>query len=262
MKWLAFPDAKNKHAAAVSANRDVWHQKEQFTRAEDFFQLHSSALGLHDACTMELTRKWNNPLQQERFTQRVHGIRVWGGDFHVTTGAHGVIHAHGLPLTPVSARALSRYDLAALQAMDEEAMFETLEKHLEERYPAYHTNEAPHTTAPVELVWHLSGMSESKQGTVSLAYYVNGMIDHPFLSFDAFIDAKTGAVIDFIHKSGEIATSPFASPINDAELFAYDQYLKDYNDDVIYDDDVNPDPGERKGRRKRIGCWYTDDTTS
>jgi Zn-dependent metalloprotease len=244
MKWLAFPDAKNKHAQAVSANKDLWNQKEKFIRDDDFFQQHSSALGLHDQCTMELVRKWNNPLQQERFTQRVHDIRVWGGDFHVTTGAHGVIHAHGLPLTPVSARALGRYDLASIQArpVDEKSLLVTIEKHLGERYPTYQTSQSPHPTQAVELVWHLSGMSQSKQGKVSLAYYVNGMIDHPFLSFDAFIDVQTGEVIDFIHKNGEIATSPFASPINDAELFAYDQFLKDYNDDVIYDDDTDPDP--------------------
>ena len=244
MKWLAFPDAKNNHAKAVSSNKEVWQKKELFTREADFFQLHSSALGLHPACSMELTRKLNNPLQQERFTQRVHGIRVWGGDFHVTTGAHGVIHTHGLPLTPVSARTLGRYDLSAIESrpVDEEALLLTLEKHIESRYPTYHTHESPSSAEPVELVWHLGGMSEGKQGKVSLAYYVNGKIDHPFLSFDAFVDAKTGEVIDFIHKSGEIATSPFASPIDDADLFAYDQFLKDYNDDVIYDDDTNPDP--------------------
>jgi Zn-dependent metalloprotease len=174
----------------------------------------------------------------------VHGIRVWGGDFRVTTGTHGVIHAHGLPLTPTSSRLLGRYDIPAVQAalVDEKALLLSVEKLIEERYPSYHTQQSARASEPVELVWHMSGMSKSKQGDVSLAYYVNGMIAHPFLSFDAFIDVNTGKVIDFIHKNGEIATSPFASPIDDADLFAYDQFLKDYNDDVIYDDDTNPDP--------------------
>mmetsp|Transcript_25457 Transcript_25457/g.42907 ORF Transcript_25457/g.42907 Transcript_25457/m.42907 type:complete len:906 (+) Transcript_25457:32-2749(+) len=244
MKWLTFPDAKNKHMAAVRADKQVLSESERFVRSEDFFKQHSSALGLHDDCTMRLERRWHNPVQQERFSQLVHGVRVWGGDFQVATGAHGVIHAHGLPLTPASSRFLGRYDVAAQKAaqIDEKALEVAIEKYITENLPSYHMEQNARAVSPPELVWHMSGMSQSKQGDVSLVYYVNGMIAHPFLSFDAFVDVNTGEVIDFIHKDGEIATSPFSSPIDDADIFVYDQYLKDYNDDVIYDDDTNPDP--------------------
>ena len=244
MKWLTFPDAKNQHRQAVKADKKLWEQSESFKRNDDFFKVHASTLGLHEDCTMELVRKWNNPLQQERFVQKVHGIRVWGGDFHVTTGAHGVIHAHGLPLTPTSARGLHRYDIPTVleKPVDEDTMLTSVEKYIEKHFPEYHTRQSPRTVEPVEVVWHFSGMARSKQGTVSLTYYINGIIENPFFTFDAFIDVNTGAVIDFIHKNGEAATSPFASPISDADIYAYDQFLKDYNDDVIYDDDTNPDP--------------------
>ena len=232
------------HMKEVEGDRSVWKQKEKFVRDEDFFETHAKALGLHPKCTMELIRKWNNPLQQERFTQKVHDIRVWGGEFLVTTGSHGVIHAHGLPMTPASAWSIERYDIAEIKnrPIDEKGMLHSIEEYIESHFLEYQTNQSPRAYRPVELVWHMSGMSQAKQGHVSLAYYVDGAIDHPFFSFDAFIDVESGKVIDFIHKRGDIAPSPFSSPIDDAEIYAYDQYKKDYNDDVIYDDDTNPDP--------------------
>jgi hypothetical protein len=75
-----------------------------------------------------------------------------------------------------------------------------------------------------------------------LAYYVNGhvKVDNMFLAFDAFVDMATGELLEFLDKSTEV--SPFKSPIPDP-VYVYDQYLKDYNDDFIYDDDYyNVDP--------------------
>jgi hypothetical protein len=115
---------------------------------------------------------------------------------------------------------------------------------------------------PVELVWYTLGSD------VKLAYHTRGTVaTEKVVSFYAFVDVETNNVlklvqlndeehlmddsiisvpagVDFSSSSSDeqralkdsslsvsaISPSPFSSPISDAEIYCYDQYLKDFND--------------------------------
>lgn len=120
-------------------------------------------------------------------------------------------------------------------------------------------------THPVELVWyplHTHSHTHAGQSTeVALAHYVKGTVTTAggnFVSFYAFVEVGTESVLKLVqlnddeHLSGvatstgaapdsikgegtsltssAVPPSPFASPISDASIYCYDQYMKDYND--------------------------------
>jgi Zn-dependent metalloprotease len=200
-------------------------------------------VGLNEDCEMVLLKEWKveaTHTTYRKYGQTIKGIRVFGGEFVVASGAHGgVLHAHGQPLLLGDASEL-KWNVLSSNQFDLKATLASVSAHISKFY----TGEAGsiNLVTPVESVIHNSLVSVAKQGVSRLAHYVSGnvMVGSIFLSFDAFVDMETGEILGFLDKSTEV--SPFKFPIPDL-VYVYDQYLKDYNDDVIYDDDYShPDP--------------------
>lgn len=198
---------------------------------------------------MVLVKEWKVEASQttyRKYSQTIKGVRVWGGEFVVTSGAHGgVLHAYGQPLLLDDISELKWESLSSAKAVKEndlKTILASVSSHISELYTGHVGG--INLVAPLEKVIYNTLIGVSKQGESKLTYYVNGQthIDGTVLSFDAFVDMTTGELVGFIDKSSE--ASPFESPIDDAQIYVYDQYLKDFNDDYIYDDDyyhVDPD---------------------
>lgn len=194
---------------------------------------------------MILLKEWTvaaSKTTYRRYGQTIKGIRVFGGEFVVVSGAHGgVLHVHGQPLLLEDTSEL-KWDALMSEKFELNTLLEPVTEHLAKFYEG-HIGGINLITS-VERVVHNSLMVAARQGISRLAYYINGQVriaSSTILSFDAFIDVETGKLLEFLDKSTEV--SPFKSPIPDP-VYVYDQYLKDFNDDYIYDDDyyhVDPD---------------------
>lgn len=191
---------------------------------------------------MVLLKEWTvsaTHTTYRKYGQTINGVRVFGGEFVVASGAHGgVLHAHGQPLLLSDSSSL-KWNLLSSSHFEAKTILQAVSFHITQSYSGSLSD--IDLVTPIEPVIHNSLMAVAKEGVSRLAYYINGntKVDSQFLAFDAFVDMETGAILEFIDKSTEV--SPFKSPIPDP-VYVYDQYLKDYNDDVIYDDDFNPDP--------------------
>jgi Zn-dependent metalloprotease len=200
-------------------------------------------VGLNEDCEMVLLKEWEvkaSHTTYRKYGQTIKGVRVFGGEFVVASGAHGgVLHAHGQPLLLGDASEL-KWDVLSSKQFDLKTTLLPVSAHIYKFYSG--ELGGINLVNPVEPVIHNSLVAVAKQGVSRLAYYVNGnvMVGSMFLAFDAFVDMETGELLEFLDKSTEV--SPFKSPIPDP-VYVYDQYLKDYNDDFIYDDDFyHPDP--------------------
>jgi len=267
-KWIAFPDQNTLHLNFHKEDDEI----KDIVKPDQFWQTHGSLLGLDVKSEMTLLKQSGVPgvaSQSRKYRQSISSVRVFGGDFHMTVGLHGgVLDAHGLPLQ-LSGDELNSFRVEEVlnTPVDVDKVYRAIEQHVSLRQ-SLDIKLSGSRSAPVELVWHMSKMSVGKQGEVSLAYYVNGVAEESMLTFDAFVDAKSYEVLQFIDKSGQFkrkenkflpqnvrqnvpqnvppvstsvsksssrellnSESPFVSPISDASVFVYDQYLKDYNDD-------------------------------
>ena len=147
----------------------------------------------------------------------------------MTVGQHGgVMYVHGLPLTLTDSE-FSKFDVmkAKNQKTDEKVLLRSIEDYIKQTFHLEVTIGS--LSMPAELVWHMSKMSSSNPGVVSLAYYVQGSVSpssssssqqDSFVSFDAFVEVNSLFVVHFIKTSGQFkAISPFKSPISDAHLY-------------------------------------------
>jgi Zn-dependent metalloprotease len=243
IKWVVFPDQKKLHSEAVSGT--IESLTTTLSSGDSFWGKVRSTIGLNKDCKMVMIKEWSAKASQtsyRKYSQTIKDIRVWGGEFIVASGAHGgVLHVYGQPLLLDDISDL-KWEALTSKKDDLKKILEPISAHIFKLYSA-HTTSGITLVTPLEKVIFNSLVTVSKQGESNLAYYINGQthIDGTILSFDAFIDISTGKLLDFIDKSSE--ASPFESPIDDAQIYVYDQYLKDYNDDYIYDDDYyHPDP--------------------
>jgi len=248
-KWMTFPDQKSMHQTQQrGANLRTDVREEKIVRLdEQFWAKHTDVLKLTAGSEMLLQRSFDGvgaDVTHHRYDQTIHGLRVFGGEFIVTVGAHGgVMRLNGLPIT-------QEVDVNVMRntRISEEKAVEALEQYISGRmdrkeFPI-HGSSKVELSGPMELGWHNSLFAVAKEGTISLAYFVSGVVGSKSaqpVSFDAFVSAHSGAVLQFFDKSQKGETSPFSSPINNATIMVYDQYKKDLNDDVA-DDYYSPDP--------------------
>jgi hypothetical protein len=256
-KWLMFPEQKDMHHKTRGIDGVTFDNSRNIIQNDKtFWDNHGADLGLSAHARMRETDGYKGmQTAHKKYDQYINGVRVFGGEFVVTSGAHGgVVHAHGMPL------ALNDVDLASSgletirqKPVDMSAVMQSVQQHMTSRRQLSVSD--VHSVGPVELVWH------SSRGSPALAWMVSGTAKTDSAStsivFDAFVNAQTNEVVRFVDKSGAVDESPFASPIDDAAIFVYDQYLKDYNDDHVYDDDYyNQDPD------KYTNATLVFDTTS
>ena len=247
--WLMFPDQKEYHQKKLST-REIGITRENIVHHDDiFWKNHGADLGLNPNSDMRLSQatKTSVGTTSKKYDQYIGGVRVFGGDFRVTVGSHGgVLHVHGKPLELDMDLSTYSIDTIRHHATNEETILNSVKSHLTSRPYAHLSISEVRLTSPMELVW------DAIRGSPSLAYHVTGvaLVSGPTTTatasvtaivFDAFVNPITGEVQWFIDKSGAVVESPFASPIDDAAIYVHDQYLKDYNDDFIMDDDYyNP----------------------
>lgn len=172
-----------------------------------------------------------------RYDQMIRGVKVFGGDFLVTTGSHGgIVNVNGHPMITglVSDRVWNSVDeqtVCASQAVS------ILERYLNTR--ANSTNVLSVIENEVtELVWFRSTATRGLQGEVSLTHHIEGSSSYPFYSFDAFISATTGEIVHFIDKSQHAAESPFESPLP-GNIKVYDESL---GNELVFDTRSDPKP--------------------
>lgn len=224
MKWLVFPKQKMLHLGESVEGNDI-------VQDSSFWADHGAAFGLGTDTSMVLQREWSiagTHISHQRYAQFVHGVRVFGGEFQVAKGRHGgVLHAHGLPMKTddIPKKAILSLGLSN----DVSDVLAAVSGYFKARD---NINVKVTPLGAVEKVWHMSQMGAGKQGVISLAYYVNGVTESgSFMAFDAFVEVGSLDVLHVIVKTSQVEPSPFSSPIDDADIFVYDQYLKDYNDD-------------------------------
>ncbi|CAE7431603.1 hly [Symbiodinium microadriaticum] len=241
-KWLLFPDQKDYHQKVRGSNSKHGIDLKDIVHHDDsFWKNHGTDLGLHDDAIMRLSQHTRSShTSNKKYEQYLADVRVFGGEYRVTVGAHdGVVHAHGKPLELTSELSSHNVETIKQAPINTDDLLASVKSHMTSSRPFAHVSvSAVRFTSPVELVWH------STKGYPSLAYLASGAAavnaDTPLaagLVFEVLVSATTGDVEWFVDKTGAVEDSPFASPIDDAAIYVYDQYLKDYNDDHIYDDD-------------------------
>ena len=156
---------------------------------------------------------------------------MFGGEFVLAVGLHGgVIRANGLPLAVnIISSNLRRPDTSidAFAALDKMKLFIRDKV----KSPTAEITEL----APLQLVWHMSQAGNGKMGTVSKAYWVNGLSSSN-TAFDIFVDAVGGDVLQYIDKSRK--ASPFASPLP-GTVRVYDESA---GNTLVFDTTANPAP--------------------
>lgn len=246
-KWMVFPQQKELHKGQAANLRSDLHEDEIVRLDPAFWHKHREMLNLAPDTQMELQRSFDGVgtgVTHHRFEQTKRGLRVFGGEFLVSVGSHGgVLRANGLPIRQEG-------DASALRGphVADNAVVESLQRYVAERmdkktFPIRGSSKVE-LTAPMELGWHNSLFAVAKEGALTLAFQVSGVVGEShaqMLSFDAFVCARTGQVLQFMDKSQKGETSPFTSPLQNATIFVYDQGRKDFNDDVA-DDYYSPDP--------------------
>lgn len=236
-KWLAFPDHIKLHSSVESTGLDAEKILE-----ENFWQVRGAELGIQTGHEMKLTKSLRDPgsaIIYNTYDQFIHGIRVFGGEFKLAVGKYdNILHAHGLPLNIES---ISPNWISLLTAVDGTQKLLSPSRalslaisHIQEKYASSFLE--IFETTPLELVWFMSGVTQGRQGTVSIAYWLNGRTsDHK--SFDIFVDALSGETLLFIDKSKR-ASSPFVSPLP-GEVRVYDQLQKNA---LVFDTTATPAP--------------------
>ena len=243
-KWMFFPEQKAIHDRVVKGESPESISESVLLPGDKFWKTFGPVFGLEERGNMMVVKKWgmkNAFTVTEKYDQFVDGIRVFGGEFTLTIGLHGgVLRAQGFPLAVPK---VSADKLTASKVINENDLLLAMNEYVEKRFRIPGPKCA--AASPIQVVWHNSLVAVGKQGKVSLAYHVNGILsgrtDGIFLAYDAFVSVDSGEVLQFIEKSEKAETSPFESPINNATIFVYDQYLKNFNDDKD-DSYYYPDP--------------------
>ena len=223
--WALFPEQEDAHHGMKT---------DKTIELKSFFSTHGKIMGVDENHDLVLTTVRNEPGSSQtfhHFNQMVHGVKVFGGDFMVTTGSHGgVINAHGqaLDASAASHKAVESMTVSGIEAV--------------KAAEAYLSNKV-HTTRPiliksheVEAMWYNSKALDGELGEVTLVQHIKGHANYPFPSFDIYVSAQTAEIVDFIDRSNTATTSPFSNPLN-AEIRVYDESL---GNKLVFDSTTTP----------------------
>lgn len=223
--WVFFPEQEAAHRGAkISSTIEL----------KSFFSTHGKVFGLGEDHDLVLSSVRNEPGSKQtfhHFHQMVHGVKVFGGDFMVSTGSHdGVINAHGQALDSSSAshEAVEGMTVTEVQAL------KAAEKYLNTENPGIKPIKIKNHEA--EVMWYNSKAADGEQGEITLVQHIVGHASYPFVDFDIFVDASTGDIVDFINRSS--MTSPFSDPL-DGEIHVYDESQGDL---LVFDSTADPSP--------------------
>jgi len=252
-KWLVFPQQQELHSQSAGGSLRASYDK---VHPELFFKEHAETLGVDADAEFTKHREYDTnsgSVTHQKYHQSVQGVPVYGGDFHVTVGSHqGVMSAHGFPLKVLN---MDHYDVSSAQIQRliangvdssvQRDLLATAKQHIIETSSKSITLENVassirnlKTVRPTVVEWIRTGEATPEGTPASLAYHLDIVASDPFVAYDVFIDTFSLEVVFAVDKTKR--SSPFSSPI-DADIGAYDMYLKDYNDDKE-DDDQSPDP--------------------
>jgi len=214
-KWIVFPEQNALHLEATSAETSsVKVDQSKLVPLESFWHDHSDIVGISSSTEMKLKKE--KSLQREKtveqslltYDQWVDGVRVFGGEFRVTTGSHGgVVNAHGLPFRPSSKH---HYDMTQQDKIRAQSVNEALQRQLYEAVEHHiYLSRGRHMTvqglarnpitaveATPELVWFSPEVAKGKvlDGSFVLAYFLHGvrLVSSPVVASKA--DSKDPAI--------------------------------------------------------------------
>lgn len=246
----------------------------------EFFNTHKALLSLHPESSMVLVSERRNSfsnLIHHTYHQYVAGVRFFGGSFKVIlsqdeSGTSRVLSVHGMPLTEASlttnygdAASLRDAQGVSNQQIEFGSILSQYMISIQSQYiRPVNMDDFEFSHSPPELVWYLPSSSSPEKVDAVLSYFVRGIakLNHEHKPFYAFVSFDTKEVVSFVqmndddffsatheksfNEKSSVATSPsssspFSSPINDANIYCYDQFAKDFNDDEE-DDYYSPDP--------------------
>ena len=197
-KWAIFPSQHEMHTKATSlGSAEVKNMDtSKFIAHENFWNKHGILRGLAPSTEMKLkqfrtTKKGINSVTQRTYNQMIDGVKVFGGEFRMTVGAHGgVVNAHGLPLRSSSQReytSVEKEDILA-RPLDEslqQALFSSVESHVLLSRGLRMTVEglvpdpasSSGASRPIELVWYSPTMAKGRvqEGSWALSYFLRGV---------------------------------------------------------------------------------------
>eukprot|EP00341_Mesodinium_pulex_P004758 CAMPEP_0116924236 /NCGR_PEP_ID=MMETSP0467-20121206/23375_1 /TAXON_ID=283647 /ORGANISM="Mesodinium pulex, Strain SPMC105" /LENGTH=801 /DNA_ID=CAMNT_0004602995 /DNA_START=19 /DNA_END=2424 /DNA_ORIENTATION=- len=231
-KWMIFPEQMEHHKNLTSVGKSVG--------VENVWADHGSLVGIQDDHKMVLIRSSYDKASKQthyRYDQMVNDIKVFGGDFVVTTGSHGgVLHVNGHPmLTKIVPQSV--WDQAKSVKVTSQEALSNLGRYLSQRAKKSASMTITEDEA-TELVWYRSAATRGQQGEVTLTHHIRGSAQTPFLSFDAFVSTTTGEVVHFIDKTQHVAESPFESPLP-GNIKVYDESL---GNELVFDTLADPKP--------------------
>jgi Zn-dependent metalloprotease len=199
-KWAIFPEQHDLHTKAAevgSAEAKNTMDTSRFVAQESFWTEHGSLLGITPSTTMELkqvrpTKQGLDSVSQMTYNQVVDGVKVFGGEFRMTVGAHGgVVNAHGVPLRSSGTREYApsqREEITArpIDAALTEQLFRAVEGHvlLTQGVGVTVTGTGRDPASPsdspgraVELVWYSPTMTQGRvqEGSWALSYFLRGV---------------------------------------------------------------------------------------
>ena len=210
-KWMIFPDQKRIHKDISTNFRDseipTIHSKDLVQLDDQFWSKHAGLLNLGKDTVMVPMKSWKTKgtkVTHQKFHQTRYGVRVIGGEFIVTTGAHGgVLRVNGMSIG--AELAASDIEKATDAAITQENVIISLENYITHRMEKKQFPSVPSArvelVAPIEMVWHNSLFAVAKEGKMTLAYYVDGRVGSSsaeIIGFDAFVNAHTGEVLQVI----------------------------------------------------------------
>lgn len=163
-------------------------------------------------------------MTHHKYSQVKHGVRVHGGEFVATVGAHGgVLRVNGLSISAPA----SSLDVAWVRSSKASlaTLLSSIAWYVESALGVVPQSDINLAT-PLELVWFNPLFADGQEGQLHLAYYVNGRVEEtssgdPFV-FDAFVSALTGDVLDVLDRSTMAQPSPFSYPLQNADINLYD----------------------------------------
>ena len=217
-KWVLFPEQHELHTQATKSKQDgrsgsrdrdrgSVRDSARMVSVESFWREHSEAAGVSASTEMKLKKSSVSSSSSSSFSssssaksgsnellktydQVVDGVRVFGGEFRVTIGAHGgVVNAHGLPFRSASKYPydISKKEEIISRSVDDEALqqqlYEAVEQHIYRtqgqvmsvqslaRDPISNDSRRP------ELVWFSrdSVRGDMLDGSWTLTYYLRGV---------------------------------------------------------------------------------------
>eukprot|EP01006_Ploeotia_vitrea_P041396 TRINITY_DN66524_c1_g1_i2.p1 TRINITY_DN66524_c1_g1~~TRINITY_DN66524_c1_g1_i2.p1 ORF type:complete len:760 (-),score=-13.87 TRINITY_DN66524_c1_g1_i2:162-2441(-) len=216
--YLHFPENVNRHVKYHEnihngVKKNIKKVQDSTTALAHFWKAHGSYFGVssNDLTVTKVFRDSSNGVKHYHYSQVIDGYKVYGGDMVVTLSSlNEVISANGHPLPRNNFN--HHVDITQEQLKENSIeVMDTTSKYINANYPLendHYVCKAAENVLDVRAEWYRSDIHLGGEGDVNLAYHVSGQCNAAasknFIKFDAFYDAATGKLLNFIDKTDRI----------------------------------------------------------